>query len=964
MQALPPGFVLDKPANTGPLISPAKAVDPYKDEDQQFQREEAARKKKEFEDRNNPQLPKGFMWKNGQVGSEAVLIPGVPAPKGSGGGSLDPKTVEGQSNIAGLVLNAAGVRGGVDPVADLIRGSTSGQFQSWGAQAYGAATGESTEGMENIGRLQTIANDMVLQMSGGSLGAQISDGDRKFIAARMGDVGNPEIPYNQRLAAWDQVKKRLMSVSGQSESGDQQDLGISVNRDEFGPDGVMINPSQGDPGKGPDGGVPQYDKASDIDITGGVPTGSEIQWGGIGNNFDRKAWLASAYNWTPNEESRAIAWLNANNGKRLSAQQIAIGLAKAGVVGTPKDTLADIASKLSQPGKWAAFKPQEQTDWENRVKQLKKERKDAVVDPVVRGVADTASVGLADKAAALGNTIFKGGTYEENMNEERAINAADEAENPYLRIGGQIGGGFLAPGMAAVRTPQGAAKAGAAYSGAYNFNTTQGDVGDRLASGAQGALMGGVVGFAAGKGANALNDKLAAGAARKAENALAQNVDTPNVNALLADAKTNKIPLMTSDVKPPRTAVGKSARKLGEMIPVAGTGAPRVAQQNARIEAVKSLADEYGVSGASLDDVAKDLAETRGAQLTHFTAQKNQILNNITAPAVSPKAIAMLDQQIAAASKVKTDGSKALVSKLQNFRTALQEPGNTLKQVEAIRREMGTAFDDPSLATIKSEGDKVLRAVYGPLKEDMAGVIKAAGGDETARTWRVANARLASMADELQSSALKSTLKKASSTPEDVAKLLFSAKPSQVRLLYSNLSNEGRVKAQGVIIGKALEKAGDSPDKFANEIDRLSKSVGVFFQDADLARVNGLNRVLQETKRAGQAGVLPENGSQLLPWAIPAGLTGTFGISGGASAAVGAGLLARLYESAPVRNALLKLGRTKPGSPQERNVMPSVMAAIAAANDNPSIKEFLANAPSAAKAAASDDVGEERPVKP
>lgn len=443
-----------------------------------------------------------------------------------------------------------------------------------------------------------------------------------------------------------------------------------------------------------------------------------------------------------------------------------------------------------------------------------------------------------------------------------------------------------------------------------------------------------------------------------------QAARTVGTNPAVAEAAQAKVPLMTTDVIPPQTVVGKTARKLGEVIPIAGTGGPRVTQQKARVEAVKTLARDFDIDEESLVEVTKDLTAERTKQITFFAGQKEQILENVNTPAATPRAIAMLDQQIAAASKVKTSGSQALVAKLNDFKTALQSGGNTLRELEAIRKEMGTAFKDPSLASIADAGTKAVKAVYGPLRDDIAATIRQVAGDETAKTWRIANARLSSMADELQSTALKSTLNKAASTPEDVAKLIFSQKPSQVRLLYNNLSSEGRVKAQGAIIARAMEKAEGNPDKLATELGKLSKTIGVFFQDADLARVQGLERTLNLTRRAQTAGVQPETGAQLTPWVAPTILTSIFGIKGGLVAAGGAGLLARLYESAPVRNALLKIGRTKPGSPQERAMIPQVMTAIAAANDNPSIVEYMKGAPGLSQAAASEDVNKERPIQP
>ena len=114
---------------------------------------------------------------------------------------------------------------GTDPVADLIRNSTSGEVEQKGARAYEWATGalggvgigpggQATAGMEKIGALKSIANTLTLELTGGNLGNQISDADRKFFEQQLGDIGNPDIPWNTRLAAWEQVKTRLANLTG------------------------------------------------------------------------------------------------------------------------------------------------------------------------------------------------------------------------------------------------------------------------------------------------------------------------------------------------------------------------------------------------------------------------------------------------------------------------------------------------------------------------------------------------------------------------------------------------------------------------------------------------------------------------------------------------------------------------------------------------------------------------------
>lgn len=147
------------------------------------------------------------------VGGQAAAAPA---------GTLDPKTVEGRKLIATGILNSVGFNPstGFDPVSEMIRKSTSGGLQKAAAGFVGDITGEPTSGMEEISRLKAIASDMTLQMSGGSLGAGMSNTDRDFINERMGDIANPDKTAGERLAAWGEVKKRLMTIA-ELQAGEQ-----------------------------------------------------------------------------------------------------------------------------------------------------------------------------------------------------------------------------------------------------------------------------------------------------------------------------------------------------------------------------------------------------------------------------------------------------------------------------------------------------------------------------------------------------------------------------------------------------------------------------------------------------------------------------------------------------------------------------------------------------------------------
>lgn len=396
--------------------------------------------------------------------------------------------------------------------------------------------------------------------------------------------------------------------------------------------------------------------------------------------------------------------------------------------------------------------------------------------------------------------------------------------------------------------------------------------------------------------------------------------------------------VMTSDVRPPTTFPGKIARATGERIPYAGTGGPRAAQQAERVEAVKSLARDVGadVSGELLEEVAQDFASTRGAALTNLKAAKDSVIDGVQGtlqPANVRRTLEAIDTQVRRLSGIDAEAYKPVIDRLTQFGANIAS-GKNLRQIEGNRALLGELFEDASLASIKGEGQKAINAIYGPLREDMGDFIAATAGNAARSRWKGANDRLSAMAGELSDNVFRGVLRSSDATPENVARLLFSKKPSEVQRLVGNLSPEGRRKAQAAVIQRAVERAGGidniSPDRFANEVGRLGKSIGVVFDGPGLARVRGLERLLQATKQAGVASAAPPTGAQnSLPIfaAVLADLLGT----AGAAITTGAGIggLARLYESGPVRNLLVGLSKTTPGSQGESRMLERIAKIIA-----------------------------------
>ena len=404
----------------------------------------------------------------------------------------------------------------------------------------------------------------------------------------------------------------------------------------------------------------------------------------------------------------------------------------------------------------------------------------------------------------------------------------------------------------------------------------------------------------------------------------------------LAAAESANIRLMTSDVAPPRTFMGKMAQAGGERVPISGTGGARVAQQEQRVKAVEDLLREYAPPDAvpAINAVAEDLVATRRDTITNLKNQKTSVINKLANAGTVPvdNTISVIRQEIKRLKSLKDKDLNPVIARLENRIESLQ--GQDLINVEAIRKQVGETFKAPDLAAVRGIGEEALSRIYKPLREDMTQFIKDNASPQEFTRWQVANKRLAELAGELQENALRNALKRGQQTPEAVSSLLFANKPSYVKSLYRNLSEEGKRAARVALINKAAKEAGGidniNPQTFARKVKGLSEQTGIFFDKKELGKLNGLLRALDLTDRAQTAGVVTATGQQSVPFVAGSFLTEFLGSTTGAIVGAGTvGALARVYESAPVRNLLMRLGRTKRGSAEEQYVFGEFQKAIA-----------------------------------
>lgn len=531
-----------------------------------------------------------------------------------------------------------------------------------------------------------------------------------------------------------------------------------------------------------------------------------------------------------------------------------------------------------------------------------------------------------------------------------------------------------------------------------------GRVGEALVAQPSAQLTGGATGGAASESAAALGAPPAIqAAAGLAGGAIGGGLGNTEAVASpvgpVREAVAVGVPLMTSDVRPPTTGLGKWVQTVSEII---GTGTVRQKQQLKREAALQDFVHTYGADdlNAASGTVMQDLLDKRSADLNRWTTAKDEVLQKLSNPPVdgetfgrtpqerindlatleanrvitpaqqvelnqlranpSKRVVPMtstnvkIDEAVAYLTSLKTDAVKPAIKALTDWKQALQ--GQDLANVETLRKQIGEVFVALRPDTnVPTASETVLASIYGKkdangipvdgLLKDMTDYIKANGGQADLDKWLVANKNLASMMHELDLRVLKTTLDKGEVTPEQVQNMLFSKDQSTVAALYRNLTPKGQAAARAAVIAKAaVDKTGAevSPDKFVDNVKKLSTQVGVTFSGDDLKALDGLVRVFEYTKRAGVQQAAPPTGLKgalMLPVSAAA-LTSIFGGGlKGFTGAVGAGLAvggaARVYESKAVRDLLTKLPTLKAGSDAEQAVLKAIVVRAQTLNATP-----------------------------
>lgn len=379
-------------------------------------------------------------------------------------------------------------------------------------------------------------------------------------------------------------------------------------------------------------------------------------------------------------------------------------------------------------------------------------------------------------------------------------------------------------------------------------------------------------------------------------------------------ADANNAPLMTTDAVQPGTFSGRSAQALAEKIPVTGTGSLRRNQQEARSKLIQEYSESF--AAPSPDEVVQSL-QRQTSKVKQAAGKRMSEVDSAmqSVGTINPtQAITAIDNEMSRLARLGGAADTQTINKLQTYRDELVKGADF-----SLLRDLRTQFrqdvkGDRMVWPSQSQG--AVNRVYDAMSKDINQSVSDNLGARVADRYRQANAAYAHEAQVVNNTRLKSVLQKGELTPEVANNLLFSNKKSEVQQLYRSLDSRGRNAARASVIGKAYEKSGGSPEKFLNEINRLSAQTGILFKGSEKQYLNGLKKYLEQTQRASRAGTVTPTGQELLQVGIPTGVAADVLGNGGALTAAFAtyGGLARVYESKPIRNMMLRLANTPKGS--------------------------------------------------
>lgn len=485
----------------------------------------------------------------------------------------------------------------------------------------------------------------------------------------------------------------------------------------------------------------------------------------------------------------------------------------------------------------------------------------------------------------------------------------DRPTDPYAQAGETIGG-YLVPGVGTAGSMAiGSLAEAANQKGDFAQNAAK-NAGVNLA--AQGVLSAAAKGI--GRGVTAVRGEI-----------------SPADQQLLKRAAAADVPVMTSDVVPPKTKLGNQLQGYSEGV-IAGTGPMRAAQQDARTKLVNRFTEKYGDYDPSVvvDSLKSGVAREKSLAKSKLNNLSGRMVGK---PVDTSGAIRAIDGAVNELGKLKGVSDTQTISALNDYKNAIQEITNGDDAFELLDK-LRTQFRidvKGDRTVLPSMSQTMVDRVYNSLTNSLSKSIAKGLSPKDASAWRAGKADYAKMATHATQTRLKNVLNKGDLTPEAVNTIVYGQYGSDIARLYGKLDQKGKDMLRAAYISKIADKVGDSPQKMMTELGKLRKQANgqVFktvFGGKNGKEIEGMLSILDATKRASEANVVTKTGMTLAPLVRVIGNLKT----GGALLAgeTGIGLMSRVYEGPMARNALLRLANTKAGTPAYERALSKAANAI------------------------------------
>lgn len=406
---------------------------------------------------------------------------------------------------------------------------------------------------------------------------------------------------------------------------------------------------------------------------------------------------------------------------------------------------------------------------------------------------------------------------------------------------------------------------------------------------------------------------------------------SPADQQLLKRAAAADVPVMTSDVVPPKTKLGNQLQGYSEGV-IAGTGPMRAAQQDARTKLVNRFTEKYGDYDPSVvvDSLKSGVAREKSLAKSKLNNLSGRMVGK---PVDTSGAIRAIDGAVNELGKLKGVSDTQTISALNDYKNAIQEITNGDDAFELLDK-LRTQFRidvKGDRTVLPSMSQTMVDRVYNSLTNSLSKSIAKGLSPKDASAWRAGKADYAKMATHATQTRLKNVLNKGDLTPEAVNTIVYGQYGSDIARLYGKLDQKGKDMLRAAYISKIADKVGDSPQKMMTELGKLQKQANgqVFktvFGGKNGKEIEGMLSILDATKRASEANVVTKTGMTLAPLVRVIGNLKT----GGALLAgeTGIGLMSRVYESPMARNALLRLANTKAGTPAYERALNNAANAI------------------------------------